>query len=152
MPDQGDGFPADPDFEPPQDPELLSLGLVSGGVTPSNELVREALMVLMRAVRDRRSQYENTGLRINIVFKLPGRFLSPDFEGVFAARYVRKTTHLLVNAAVPATLTIDQVRDFFCQTFLETKSAALTYLAKRSISVDTTHVMAMIDDLVADGR
>ena len=32
----------DPEFEPPELPELLSLGLIVGGRTLANELVREA--------------------------------------------------------------------------------------------------------------
>lgn len=140
----------DPEFEPPEHPELLSLGIIGGGRTPRNEFVTEALLALMRAVRDRCAQYPNEGLRINIVFQIPGHISKPDFEGVFPARYARKTNHLLVNAAVPESLQADQVREFFVQTLEETKSAALDYLRRRRIDVDTTHVMTMIDDLVQE--
>jgi hypothetical protein len=109
-------------------------------------------MALMRGVRDRRHEYPNEGLRINIVFRLPGRFFQPDFEGVFPARYARKTNHLLVNAAVPATLTVDQVREFFRQTLWQTKAAAVEYLRKRKITAETTSVMAMIDALASERR
>jgi hypothetical protein len=141
---------ADPEFEPPEHPDLLSLGLVVGGNTPSNELVREAFMALMRGIRERRGGYPNEGLRINIVFKVPGPFSSPDFEGVFPARYARKTSHLLVNAAVPASVTFDQVPGFFVQALLQTKAATLEYLRARKIGVDTTAVMALIDDLASE--
>lgn len=106
----------------------------------------------MRGVRDRREGYPNEGLRINIVFHLPGRFFQPDFEGVFPARYARKTNHLLVNAAVPATLTVDQVRAFFTQTLLQTKAAAVEYLRKRKITTETTSVMALMDALALEAR
>lgn len=140
----------DPEFEPPQDPELLSLGIIGGGRTPSNEYVTEALMVLMRTVRARRTQHPNEGLRINIVFQIPGPFSKPDFEGVFPARYARKTNHLLVNAAVPESLQADQVRAFFVKVLRDTKEAAAEYLRKRRIDVDTTNVMAFIDDLASE--
>lgn len=142
----------DPEFEPPDQPDLLALGLIGGGTTPSNELVTEALLALMRGVRDRREEYPNEGLRINIVFHLPGRFFQPDFEGVFPARYARDTNHLLVNAAVPATLTVDHVRDFFTQTLWQTKAAALEYLRKRKITTETTSVMALMDALASEAR
>jgi hypothetical protein len=140
----------DSEFEPPEQPELLSLGIIGGGMTPQNELIIEALQALMRAVRDRRGQYPNGGLRINIVFHVPGRFTKPDFQGVFPARYARKTSHMLVNAAVPESLQLDGLRKYFTDALSETKIAAAEYLRKRRIQVDTTNVMAFIDDLVAD--
>jgi hypothetical protein len=141
---------ADPEFEAPAEPELLSLGLIGGGPAPGNELLSEAFMALMRWVRDNRGRYPNTGLRINIVFQIPGPFLSPDFEGVFPARYARKTNHLLVNAAVPKGLALDQVREFFVQALTEVRTTTLEYLQRRKIEVDTTHVMAFINDLVSE--
>ena len=120
-----------PDFEPPEQPELLSLGLVVGGRTPSNELIREAFMALMRGVRERSEHYVNQGLRINLVFKVPGPLSRPDFAGVFPARYARKTSHLLVNAAVPESLQADQVRTFFVQALRDTKQVAAEYLRQR---------------------
>lgn len=140
----------DPEFEPPEFPELLSLGLIVGGITPANELVREAFMALMRGVRDRARGYPNEGLRINIVFQVPGRFMSPDFEGVFPARFARKTNHLLVNAAVPASLTFEQVPQFFVDALSQTKAAATEYLRGRKLNVETKHVMAFIDDLASE--
>jgi hypothetical protein len=93
-------------------------------------------------------RYSNDGLRINIVFQLPGPISRPDFQGVYPARYAPKTNHLLVNAAVPESLQLDQVRGYFVQALRETRAAAEDYLQKRKINVDTSHVMALIDDLV----
>lgn len=138
------------EFGPPEEPELLSLGIKGGGRTPRNELVIEALLALMRAVRDRRGRYPNEGLRINVVFMVPGPMFTPDFDGVHPARFARKTNHLLVNAAVPASLTFDHVPEFFAQALKETKSAAAEYLQKRKINVDTTYVMSLIDDLASE--
>jgi hypothetical protein len=138
------------EFEPPERPDLLSLGVIVGGLTPKNELLDEAFGALIRWVRDHRDRYPNEGLRINIVFQLPGPISRPDFVGVYPARYARKTNHLLVNAAVPDTLQLDEVREFFVQALRETRGAANDYLQKRKINVDASHVMAFIDDLVAD--
>ncbi len=138
------------EFEPPEEPELLSLGLVTGGITPSNELVKEAFMAVMRGVRDKRDNYGNQGLRINVVYKIPGPLARPDFQGVYLARYARKTHHLLINAAVPESLTFDHVPEFFSQSLKEIKLAVNEYLKKRKISVDTTDVISFIDDLIGE--
>ena len=71
------------DFEPDDEPALLSLGVMSGGMTKATEDVNEAFMVQMRRVRDARLAYPNHGLHINVVFHIPGHLHSPDFEGVF---------------------------------------------------------------------
>jgi hypothetical protein len=141
-----------PEFEPPEYPELLSLGIIGGGMTPRTELVVESLLAVMRAVHNRLAKYPDDGLRINIVLHIPGPISKPDFEGVFPARYARKTSHMLVNAAVPESLQVDEVREFFVQVLSGTKVAAAEYLRRRKIRVDTTNVMAMIDDLVAEGN
>ena len=104
----------------------------------------------MRWVRDNRGRYSNEGLRINIVFQVPGPISQPHFEGVFPARYARKTNHLLMNAAVPASLAPDQVREYFVQALKETKAAAMDYLKKRKVNVDTANVMAFIDELMSE--
>lgn len=62
----------------------------------------------------RRTEYPNEGLRINVVFQIPGRLRQRDFEGVFPARYARKTNNLLVNAAVPASITFEQGETSSC--------------------------------------
>jgi hypothetical protein len=133
----------------PEIPELLSLGLAVGGRSPSNELVQEALAALMRAVKERRGTYPNLGLRINIVFHVPGPLSKPDYEGVHARRLDRKKEYLLVHAAVPETVTFSDVPQYFVEVLQQTKSEALGYLQKRKIAVDTTQVMALIDDLVS---
>lgn len=94
----------------------------------------------------RRTEYPNEGLRINVVFQIPGRLRQRDFEGVFPARYARKTNNLLRQCCGARVNHVRAGRDFFVLALKETKSAASDrwrmQLIQRStiaLSTSTTH-------------
>ena len=94
-------------------PDLLAIGVSQGGSSPANELVYEALMGYMRTVIKERAAFPNEGLRLNIVFHIPGPIFQPDYQGVHATKFDRKSARLLVVAAVPPDLQFDEVSRCF---------------------------------------
>jgi hypothetical protein len=129
-------------------PELLSVGISTGGMSPANQLVDEALAGLMRLVIRERSMFPNEGLKINIVFHVPGPISQPDYHGVHATRLDRKKQHLLVVAAVQPDLRFDEVSKYFADTLRHARQEAIDYMAKSGVSIPTGAVSGLIDHLL----
>ena len=131
-------------------PHLLSIGINSGGVSPANHLVHEALGSFQRLVIRSREAFRNAGLRVNIVFATPGPLFKPDFQGVHATRIRRDANEILVVAAVPEDLTYDDVSSFIADVLRQAIAEARTYLRKRKVSVSTSELEAFINHLPGD--
>jgi hypothetical protein len=129
-------------------PDLLAIGVVRGGPSPANDLVNEALMGYMRLVIRERASFPNQGLRINIVFHVPGPIFQPDYVGVHATKLDRKTASVLIVAAVPDTLKFDEVSGYFRSILREARHKAIEYAAKRKVGVPADHVSGLIDHLL----
>jgi len=129
-------------------PDLLALGVFAGGPSPANELVHEALMGYMRMVIRERAAFPNEGLRINIVFHVPGPIFQPDYEGVHATKLDRKNDRVLVVAAVPSSLKFDGVSDYFADVLRESRQKAIDYAAKRNLPVSADRVSGLIKHLL----
>src|SRR5690348_8531542 len=84
---------------------------------------------------------------INLVFQVPGPFFKPDHNGVFAARYVKMTHRMLINVAVPADLTFEDVPDFFRRTMRAARDEAARYLAAKRINVDSSSLSRLTEEL-----
>src|SRR5579864_5905413 len=95
-----------------EDVKLLSFGFAVGGRSASNELVIESLTAIGRRVAELRDHHPNSGLKINIVFQVPGPISKPDYEGVHVRKFDRKRELLLVHAAVPVSLGFDDASEF----------------------------------------
>lgn len=132
----------------PAVPELLAIGVSRGGPSAANDLVNEALMGYMRKVIQERKAFPNEGLRLNIVFHVPGPIYQPDYEGVHATKLDRKNDRVLVVAAVPADLRFDQVSRYFADVLRQARDEAMRYLAKRKVSVPADRVSGLIDRLL----
>jgi hypothetical protein len=129
-------------------PALLSVGINSGGMTSANREVHEALASFQRRVIQTRDLFANEGLKVNIVFDLPGNLFRPDYEGVRVARFDSRHTHLLVIAAVPENLTVEGVPDYVNYVLEAVRTEARAEAAKRRVtSLDA--VEAVIDRLEA---
>jgi hypothetical protein len=57
-------------------------------------------MALSRRVQALRAGVPSP-LAVNVVFQIPGKFLTPDFQGVRSGRFSRKERALLVQVALP---------------------------------------------------
>jgi len=128
--------------------DLLAVGITRGGPSLANELVNEALMGYMRMVIRELSAFPNEGLRINIVFHVPGPIFQPDYEGVHATKLDRKNDRVLVVAAVPSTLRFDEVSGYFADVLRQSRDEAARYLAKRKLTIPTERVSGLIDHLL----
>jgi hypothetical protein len=129
-------------------PDLLSIGIVRGGPSPANEFVNEALMGYMRMVIREAATFPNEGLRINIVFHVPGPIIQPDYEGVHATKLARKSDSVLVVAAVPSTLKFEEVSRYFADVLREARRTAIEYAAKRKVGASADRVSGLIDHLL----
>src|SRR5437660_4635822 len=121
-------------------PDLLAIGVSTGGPSPANELVDEALMGYLRMVMRERGAFPNEGLRLNIVFHIPGPIFQPDYEGTHATKLDRKNDRVLVVAAVPADLRFDEVSRYFADVLRQARDEASRYLAKRRATIAADRV------------
>jgi hypothetical protein len=129
-------------------PDLLAIGLSTGGISPANQLVDEALAGYMRMVMRERSAFPNEGLRLNVVFHVPGPISQPDYEGVHATKLDRKNDRVLVVAAVPPTLKFDEVSSYFANVLREARQNAIDYARKRKVVASADRVSGLIDHLL----
>ena len=129
-------------------PDLLAIGVSTGGPSPANELVDEALMGYLRMVMRERGVFPNEGLRINIVFHVPGPIFQPDYEGVHATKLDRKNERVLVVAAVPSTLQFDEVSGYFADVLRQARKKAIDYAGKRKLAASPDRVSGLIDHLL----
>lgn len=78
----------------------LSIGAVAGGPGVDRSWSR-AVMALGRRVIELREDV-STPLCVNVVFQIPGRFLTPEFVGLRSGKFSRKDRCLQVQVALPA--------------------------------------------------
>lgn len=105
-------------------------------------------MGYMRMVIRERAAFQNEGLRINIVFHVPGPIFQPDYEGVHATKVDRKNYMVLVVAAVPSTLRFDEVSSYFAEVLREAQQKAIDYARKRKLTATADKVSGLIDHLL----
>jgi len=129
-------------------PDLLAIGISTGGQSPTNQLVDEALASYMRMVMRERGLFPNQGLRINIVLHVPGPISLPDYEGIHATKLDKKNDRVLVVAAVPGTLKFDEVSRYFAGVLREARKKAIDYAAKRKVPASADGVSGLIDHLL----
>ncbi len=128
-------------------PALFSIGLNVGGLNPANRDVYEALAAFQRRVVRERETFVNEGLRVNLVFDIPGQFFRPDFEGVVATRFERKRAHLLVLAAVPDKPRPADTGAYISGVLDTVRREAHAYAARRRLRVDLTNLDALLTRL-----
>jgi hypothetical protein len=90
-------------------PPALSIGFVQGG-PDADPRWKDALLELGRRVIRARQDVE-TPLSVNVVYQVPGRFLSPDFIGVRTGRFSKQEVLLLVQVALPPVPSDDAMSD-----------------------------------------
>jgi hypothetical protein len=129
-------------------PDLLAIGIATGGMSPANQLVDEALSGFMRTVMKERSAFPNEGVRLNIVFHIPGPISQPDYEGIHATKFDKKNQRVLVVAAVPESLKFDEVSKYFVEVLRQARHEVTGYLAKRKVTTPTNQLDGLIDHLL----
>ena len=129
-------------------PDLLAIGIATGGISPANHLIDEALSGYMRMVVKERAVFPNEGVRLNIVFHVPGPISQPDYEGVHATKFDKKNNRVLVVAAVPAELRFDEVSKYFTDVLRQARELMKAYLAKRKVTASTARLDGLIDHLL----
>jgi hypothetical protein len=95
-----------------------------------------------------RAAFPNEGMRLNIVFHVPGPISQPDYEGVHATKFDKKNNRVLVVAAVPATLRFDEVSRYFAGVLRQARDVMTSYLAKRKVTIPTDRLNGLIDHLL----
>jgi hypothetical protein len=130
-------------------PDLLAIGVSQRGSSPANELVYEALMSYMRMVIKERAAFPNEGLRLNIVFHVPGPIFQPDYQGVHATKFDRKGERVLVVAAVPAALKFDEVSRYFVDVLRQARDETTSYVAKRKVTIAMDRLDGLIEHLMS---
>jgi hypothetical protein len=127
-------------------PALLSIGINSGGVSPENKPIHDALSELQRRVIHERTRFPNEGVRINVVFDIPGPLFQPDHEGVRVARFDRRQKHILIIAAVPPQLKAHDFEEYAANALRNALAATEAHIAKHQ-SPDTDAAARLIRHL-----
>jgi hypothetical protein len=83
-----------------EQPDVLSIGSVVGGVGAAARAWNEPLKDLTQRVMEARVGVESP-LKLNVVFHVPGEVLDFDEEYVRTGRYDSRTRHLMVQATFP---------------------------------------------------
>ena len=129
-------------------PNLFSVGINSGGLSPQNREIHETLALFQQEVIRERKQFLNDGLRVNLVFDIPGPIFQPDCEGLVAARFDRKARHLLITAAVPADLTASGVNRYLVQVLSGVVEQARAVVLERRLALAATNLELLVGRLV----
>jgi hypothetical protein len=80
--------------------QVLSIGSVVGGSTPTNRRWRDAIRDLTSRVVEARSDVDSP-LNVNVVFQVPGNIIKPDFDGTRTGRFSKKDSLLMVQVGLP---------------------------------------------------
>ena len=87
----------------------LSVGAVLEGYDPESNAWRQAIVDVGKRVMAAREGVAGP-LRLNVVFHVPGPGKPNDYVGVRTGRFDKKSSHLMVQAAVPEGAVEDRVR------------------------------------------
>ena len=115
-----------------EQPPVLSVGVVFGGTPEVDAYWRPELSTLMKQVIQAREGVTSP-LCLNVVFHVDGRLLAAGFEGVRTGVLVRRSKHLMVQAATPG-VPVEDSRPVVVQLLHEAVDAAEVHAARRSIA------------------
>jgi hypothetical protein len=80
--------------------EGISLGMISGGPSEAAESWVRAWQIATRTIEAARGDIVSP-LALNVVFHVPGQFLTPEFTGLRTGRFSKKDLTLMVQVAMP---------------------------------------------------
>lgn len=128
-----------------EEPHILSIGSVVGGVGPRARAWNEPISELTRRVANARSGVESP-LNLNVVFHVPGEVLPINDEYVRAGRYDSQTRHLMVQATVPESLPKQPDR-FLISRLSEAVDAAEEWARRRGVAYSLPALRTVLDRL-----
>jgi hypothetical protein len=111
----------------------------------TNREVHEFLGKVARLVIRERQSFPNEGLRLNVVFNVPGHFFQPDFSGVLATRMDRRRAYVLVMVAVPDDLSEPSFVAFAQSTLQTAATRATEYATHRRTTFDSSQLIALVE-------
>lgn len=82
-----------------EEPLALSMGMVCDVL--SSKLWVGAIRRVMRRVRELCGGHTSPMFNVNVVFHVPAKDFTPDFEGLRSGRFSRKNRELMVQVAIP---------------------------------------------------
>lgn len=122
----------------------LSIGVVLGGSPEVDDVWRPQLQTLMKSVMVHRMGLMSP-LSVNVVFHVEGRLLPAlDYEGVRTGRFSRKTSELMVQAAVPQG-PCDDEREVLLQLLHEAVVKAEEFTRRRQIAASLPELHDIVD-------
>lgn len=130
-----------------QPPPLLSIGLGIGGLSNENRQLYEEFKRIQRLVELERRGFTNVGLRMNLVFHIPGPLVAPDYTGIHATRFRRTTDEALVVSAVPPGLKAQNAAAYAAGSLREAALMAQTLAMERKSSASNGNLMQLVDHL-----
>jgi hypothetical protein len=131
-------------------PSVFSFGIIIGGTAPALEPAIDELRGFLRGAHELFDGHAGGGLRMNVVFHIPGHLVQPDYVGVHVSRYDRKRQLMLAVSAVPNDLQAEDVSAFVAYVLRSARLRASEYLGIRHISVDTADLDAAIDRILTE--
>ena len=123
--------------------QVLSLGSVVGGTTPTNRAWRDAIRELTRRVIEERTDIDSP-LNVNVVFHVPGNVIKPDFTGARTARFSKKDALLMVQVALPEGVPSDP-EGYLKDAARAALDEAERWAESRRIDADLSQLRAILD-------
>src|SRR5690349_6433753 len=121
---------------------LLSIGMVRAGGSAIMRFVIDDLHDLMQLVGRQAEQESNEGLRLNIIFGVPGPVDKPPHQGVVPGRFYSKRDLLIVGAAVPDDLSPRDTTHYIRDTFEAALAVADERMRQKKVELDSSAVRA----------
>ena len=132
--------------------DALSIGMMIGGECDENKAFSERTSGVndaWRIVNEVRKKAGPDDLCVNIVFDVPGRFSAPDYVGVRTGRFSKRSSSLLIMAAVPLPMTHEQEVEFAGNVLQRSKELAHEYVKKKKLALRTGALDQTIDAVLA---
>lgn len=128
-----------------EQPEVLSIGSIVGGVAAASRAWNESISRLATRVAEARVGVESP-LNLNVVFHVPGEVVQPDGEYVRTGRFDRRTRHLMVQVTVPEALPED-VDTFLLERLSEAVAEAEAWAKRRGVADELRSVRELVHEL-----
>ncbi len=128
-----------------ESPVVFSIGAVLGDYSPENNAWKVDINALGQQAMTLRDGIVSP-LCLNVVFHVDGKLAPNEFTGVRTGGFSKKTSHLIVQAAVPNGSTNDRT-DVLLKLLKDAVEEAERFAQKRKLAVGLPEIHGIVDQL-----
>jgi hypothetical protein len=125
---------------------MIAIGAVYGEPEQKGSAIDQAISAAMRAAAKLRAPWEIGHIPgVNVVFSVPGRLTSPDWEGLRDGKFSRKQQFLMIQVAVPREMVSSvETEDFIVESLHKANALALKVFHKKGIEFPLAQAHALV--------